>query len=179
MGPSFDHGAHDAEQPRQSERMGDSRGPLLDGCAVVAAGAVAALVFTLLGLPSPALFGGLLAGLVRALAFRRRIAVPTPAMSAAQAVVGVSMGSLIDLGTLRAVAAHWLPVLLVTVGTLLLSLLAGLILRLQPGINNPASIRSRARSRSSPAAPPGSSSWPASSAPTSGWSPSSSTCACC
>lgn len=115
--------------------MGGRRGHLLDAGAVVTAGAVAALAFTLLGLPSPALFGGLLAGLVRALAFRRRVAVPTPAMAAAQAVVGVSMGSLIDLGTLRAVAANWLPVLLVTVGTLLLSLLAGLILRLQPGIN--------------------------------------------
>ena len=115
--------------------MDDRRGQLLDGAAVVAAGALAALVFTVLGLPSPALFGGLLAGLVRALAFRRRIAVPTPAMAAAQAVVGVSMGSLVDLGTLRAVATNWLPVLLVTLGTLLLSLLAGLVLRLQPGIN--------------------------------------------
>jgi len=113
----------------------DRRAQLFDGCAVVAAGAVAALVFSLLGLPSPALFGGLLAGVVRTLAVRRRIAVPSPAMAAAQAVVGVSMGSLVDLQTLRAVAANWLPVLLVTVGTLLLSLLAGLILRLQPGIN--------------------------------------------
>jgi membrane AbrB-like protein len=61
--------------------------------------------------------------------------VPAPAMAAAQAVVGVSMGSLVDLATLRTVAANWLPVLLVTVGTLLLSLLAGLVLRLQPGIS--------------------------------------------
>jgi uncharacterized protein len=115
--------------------VGDRRGQLLDAFAVVAAGALAALVFTVLGLPSPALFGGLLAGLVRALAFRRRIAVPSSAMAAAQAVVGVSMGSLVDLGTLRAVASNWLPVLLVTLGTLLLSLSAGLVLRLQPGIN--------------------------------------------
>jgi membrane AbrB-like protein len=115
--------------------MNDRRGRLVDACAVVAAGALAALVFTVLGLPSPALFGGLLAGLVRALAFRPRIAVPSSAMAAAQAVVGVSMGSLIDLGTLRAVATNWLPVLLVTVGTLLLKLLAGLVLRLQPGIS--------------------------------------------
>ena len=56
--------------------MGDRRGQLLDGGAVVAAGAAAAVLFAVLGLPSPALFGGLLAGLVRALAFRRRIAVP-------------------------------------------------------------------------------------------------------
>ena len=115
--------------------MGDRRGQLLDGCAVVAAAGAAAVLFAVLGLPSPALFGGLLAGLVRALALRRRIGVPPPAMTAAQAVVGVSMGALVDLGTLRAVAANWLPVLLVTLGTLLLSLLAGLVLRLQPGIS--------------------------------------------
>jgi uncharacterized protein len=115
--------------------MDDRRGQLLDGLAVVAAAVGATVVFTVLGLPSPALFGGLLAGLVRALAFRRRIAVPSPAMTAAQAVVGVAMGSLIDLQTLRAVATNWLPVLLVTLGTLLLSLLAGLALRLQPGIS--------------------------------------------
>jgi membrane AbrB-like protein len=115
--------------------MGDRRGRFLDGCAVVAAAGAAAVLFAVLGLPSPALFGGLLAGLVRALTFRRRIGVPPPAMTAAQAVVGVSMGALVDLGTLRAVAANWLPVLLVTLGTLLLSLLAGLVLRLQPGIS--------------------------------------------
>src|SRR4051794_39611957 len=101
--------------------MGDGRGRSLDGPAGVAAGAAAALLFTAFGLPSPALFGGLLAGLVRALAIRRRIAVPAPAVTAAQAVVGVSMGSLVDLATLRAVATNWLPVLLVTLGTLLLS----------------------------------------------------------
>src|SRR6476660_3746270 len=120
---------------RSGERMGERRAQLLDGAAVVAAGAAATVLFAVLGLPSPALFGGLLVGLVRALGFRRRIAVPLPAMTGAQAVVGVSMGALVDLETLRAVATHWLPVLLVTLGTLLLSLLAGLVLRLQPGIS--------------------------------------------
>jgi membrane AbrB-like protein len=50
-------------------------------------------------------------------------------------VIGVAMGALVDLETLRAVAANWLPVLLVTLGTLALSLAAGLVLRLQPGIS--------------------------------------------
>ena len=77
----------------------------------------------------------MVAGLVRALTIRLRVAVPPLGTTAAQAVIGVTMGALIDLGTLRAVAAHWLPVLLVTVGTLALSLLAGLVLRLRPGIS--------------------------------------------
>jgi membrane AbrB-like protein len=61
--------------------------------------------------------------------------VPKPAFTAAQAVVGVAMGALVDLETLRAVAANWLPVLLVTVGTLALSLVAGLLLRLRRDIS--------------------------------------------
>jgi membrane AbrB-like protein len=108
---------------------------LLDGSAVVVGAVVLALALTAVHLPSPALFGGLVAGLVRALAVRARGAVPPRAMVAAQAVIGVAMGALVDLGTLRAVATNWLPVLLVTVATLLLSLVAGLLLRLHRGIS--------------------------------------------
>jgi membrane AbrB-like protein len=91
--------------------------------------------FAALGLPSPALFGGLLAGLVRALAVRAVLAMPNRVTTAGQAIIGVSAGALIDLETLRAVGTHWLPVLLVTVATLLLSLGAGLLLRLHRGIS--------------------------------------------
>jgi membrane AbrB-like protein len=107
---------------------------LLDASAVVAGAAAAGTLLALAGLPSPALFGGLVAGLVRALAFRSPGRVPAPASTAGQAVIGVAMGALIDLGTLRAVAADWLPVLLVTVATLLLSLAAGAALRLRRDI---------------------------------------------
>jgi uncharacterized protein len=110
------------------------RAGLLDAAVVVAGAVGLAVLLGLAGLPSPALFGGLVAGLVRALAARRPARVPDRAGTAAQAVIGVSMGALVDVGTLRAVAADWLPVLLVTVGTLLLSLLAGVALRVHPGI---------------------------------------------
>jgi membrane AbrB-like protein len=93
------------------------------------------LAFAALGMPSPTLFGGLVAGLVRALAFRGRVEVPRTATAAGQAVVGVTVGALISLETLRAVASNWLPVLLVTLATLTLSLAAGLLLRLQRGIS--------------------------------------------
>jgi uncharacterized protein len=107
---------------------------LVDAVTVLASAVAVSALFAALGLPSPTLFGGLVAGLVRALAVPRRAELPRGAMTAAQAAVGVAMGSLIDLATLTTVAAHWLPVLLVTVGTLLLSLVAGLLLRLQRGI---------------------------------------------
>lgn len=115
--------------------MGNRGRQLLDLAAVVAVAVVASLAFGVLGLPSPALFGGLLAGLVRALALPGQVAVPGPAATAGQAVIGVAMGSLVDLETLRTVAANWLPVLLVTVGTLALSLGAGLLLRLHREIS--------------------------------------------
>jgi uncharacterized protein len=115
--------------------VGERRWQLLDLTAVVGAAVAASLLFSALGLPSPTLFAGLLAGLVRALAFPRRVAVPRVATAAGQAVLGVSMGSLIDLETLRTVAVHWLPVLAVTVATLALSLGAGLLMRLQRGIS--------------------------------------------
>jgi uncharacterized protein len=116
--------------------VGDAgRRGALDLLALTAGAVLATAGFAALGLPSPALFGGLLAGLVRALALPGPVAVPGVATTAGQAVVGVAMGSLIDLETLRAVGANWLPVLLVTIGTLALSLAAGLVLRLQRGIS--------------------------------------------
>ena len=111
------------------------RRDVLDLAAVVAGAVAVSAVLAAVGLPSPTLFGGLLAGLVRALAVRGAVAVPARGTLAAQAVIGVSAGALIDLDTLRAVAANWLPVLLVTAGTLALSLGAGVLLRLQPGIS--------------------------------------------
>ena len=107
---------------------------LLDGAAVVVGAVAGGLLFELAGLPSPALFGALAAGLVRALAFGNPLTVPQPATTAAQAVIGITVGALIDPGTLRAVAADWLPVLLVTVASLLLSLGAGRLMNLQQGI---------------------------------------------
>ena len=112
----------------------DRRAHLRDGVLVVGGAAAAALVLGLLRVPSAALFGGLLAGLVRALAARSRATVPRPAMTAAQAVVGVSIGALVQLSTLSAIGRDWLPVLAVTVATLLLSLGGGLLLRLHRGI---------------------------------------------
>lgn len=108
---------------------------IADGAAVVGSAVLVSLLLDLAGLPSPALFGGLVAGLARALLLPSSPQVPRPATTAAQAVIGVALGALMDLETLRAVGSHWLPVVLVTLATLALSLLAGLLLRLQPGIS--------------------------------------------
>ncbi|HYO37636.1 MAG TPA: AbrB family transcriptional regulator [Geodermatophilus sp.] len=106
-----------------------------DGALVLGVAAGAAVLLDRAGVPSPALFGGLLAGLVRGLAGRTPLDVPRPGQVAAQAVIGVSIGALVDPDTLAAIGADWLPVLLVTLATLLLTVAAGLLLRLQPGIS--------------------------------------------
>ena len=121
---------------RAGDRLGAQRWRgVLDIALVAAAGLGVGLLLDLLGLPSPALFGGMVAGLVRALAFPAPPAVPGPANTASLAVIGVAIGALVDPGTLRQVGEDWLPVLLVIVATLALSLVAGLLLRLRPGIS--------------------------------------------
>src|SRR4051812_10778418 len=52
------------------------------------------------GLPSPVLFGSLAAGLVYALSVPKAPAVPLPAFTVGQAIIGVSIGALFDPDTL-------------------------------------------------------------------------------
>ena len=87
-----------------------------------------------LSVPSPALFAGLAVGLVRALSLPRRITVPRPALTGAHVVIGVMVGTLVQLDTLTAIARDWVPVVLVTATTLVLSLAAGQLMALRRGI---------------------------------------------
>ncbi|MPQ98078.1 AbrB family transcriptional regulator [Modestobacter sp. I12A-02628] len=108
-----------------------SRGQLLDGALVLGVAAAVSAVSTLLGVPSPTIFGGLVAGLGRALVGRRRMMLPRSGSTAAQAVIGVSIGSLVDADTLTTIGRHWLPVLLATVASLVVSLVAGRLMGLR------------------------------------------------
>jgi uncharacterized protein len=87
-----------------------------------------------LAVPSPALFAGLLVATVLALAGLAPARVPRLATGAAQAVIGVVIGVLAQPGTLAGLAEDWLPVLLVTVGTLVVSMACGLLMGLRPGV---------------------------------------------
>jgi membrane AbrB-like protein len=92
-------------------------------------------VMAVLGVPSPALFAGLLVATVLALVGVAPKAVPRPATTASQAVIGVVIGVLAQPGTLAALAPQWLPVLLVTVATLAVSMAAGRLLGLRRGVS--------------------------------------------
>lgn len=102
---------------------------LLVGLTAAATAGIAAL-----GVPSPALFAGLLVATGLALAGRAPQRVPVRASTGAQAVIGVVIGVLAQPDTLAAVARDWLPVLLVGVGTLVVSMAAGLVLGLRRGV---------------------------------------------
>jgi membrane AbrB-like protein len=93
--------------------------------ALAAATTVAAFVLNRIGLPSASLFAALLVGLVAALTSRPMPEVPANTFRAAQAVTGVSLGVYVQSSSLSAVADSWLPVAIVSAGTLFLSLVCG------------------------------------------------------
>lgn len=101
---------------------------LLRWVAIVVAGAGISLLFAVLNVPSPALFGGLVTGVLFALTTRWRTVLPGTVNSGAQAVVGVVLGGLLELSTLQSLGGDWLPVAAVIGGTLLVSVVAGLLM---------------------------------------------------
>lgn len=122
------------------ERTGSARGPRTfppwgRWAVLVALTVVLTVLLQALGVPSPALFAGLAVATVLALAGIGPDRVARPATSAAQAVIGVVIGVLARPDTLSAVAAGWLPVLLVSLGTLVVSMAAGLLLGVQRGVS--------------------------------------------
>lgn len=96
---------------------------------------VVTLALGAVGVPSPALFAGLGVATVLALTGLGPTTVARRATGGAQAVIGVVIGLLARPETLSAVAAQWLPVLLVSVGTLAASMGAGLLLGVQRGVS--------------------------------------------
>src|SRR3954447_3716012 len=80
------------------------------------------------GLPSSYLFAALLVGLAAALTLHTEIGVPPFLFRAAQAVTGVALGAQVRSSSLSSLAHSWLPVTLVSLGTLAISLAAGKVL---------------------------------------------------
>ncbi len=101
---------------------------LLRWTAIIAVAIGGSVFFELLDVPSPSLFGGLVTGMIFALTTRWRTVLPAAVNSGAQAVIGVVLGALLELSTLQSLGSDWLPVAAVIVGTLLLSVVAGLLM---------------------------------------------------
>jgi membrane AbrB-like protein len=80
------------------------------------------------GIPSSYLFAGLLLGLATALAAPRPPVLPHGAFVAAQAVTGVALGAYVQASSFAALGDAWLPVAMVSAGTLAVSIGAGMLL---------------------------------------------------
>jgi len=104
---------------------------------IAAAVVCGGLVLDALGLPSSYLFAALLVGLTIALARPHRVRLPPVTFRASQAIAGVSLGAYVQSDALRAVADSLFPVLLVSAGTLLFSLLAGAVLARTTALDPP------------------------------------------
>jgi len=92
------------------------------------------------GMPAPHLLTGLLAGLVlglTGLARRTGAVLPRLVYLAAQAVAGVLLGTYFSLSALGHVGWALVPLVAVTVATLLLSVGAGLLLARRTGLDQP------------------------------------------
>src|SRR5512141_779050 len=102
---------------------------------VLAVTLVASVGFALLRLPSPVLFGSLVGGMLHALTSRTELEMPPLAFRLGQALVGTVIGALVKLPTLTRLASDWPSVALVTVGTLVISLVAGRLLALRRDVS--------------------------------------------
>lgn len=83
---------------------------------------------TMLGVPSAALFAALAVGIALALMGAGPERVPRKLGLAAQGVLGVYIGTMVQQDALSTLSGDWLIVLAVAVGTLLLSVIAGAVL---------------------------------------------------
>ena len=99
--------------------------------------AVVAVALDLVGLSSATLFAALVVGLAVALARPGQAAFPRWTFVAAQAVLGVTLGAYLEPDALQAVGGAWLPVALVTAGTLVASMGVGLVLARRTELDRP------------------------------------------
>jgi membrane AbrB-like protein len=100
--------------------------------------AAASFALSAVGLPSPTLFAALLVGLAAALMTPRSgLQLPNSSFIAAQAVCGVTLGAYLESDSLKTIAGSWLPVLLVSAGTLALSIAAGWVLARTTELDGP------------------------------------------
>lgn len=111
------------------------RSPLAAALLVLAVTVGASAMLALLGLPSAVLFGSLIGGMAHALTSPIAIDVPRSAFRLGQALIGVTIGTLVSLDALRRMGSDLVPILLVTAGTVVISLVAGRVLALRHDVS--------------------------------------------
>ncbi|HEV2819670.1 MAG TPA: AbrB family transcriptional regulator [Solirubrobacteraceae bacterium] len=109
---------------------------------VAVATVAVSLVAGAAGLPSPALFGSLAVGIAYALTLsaRRPLTAPGWILLGSQALIGVALGAGFEASTLTTIAGDWAPIALVTVATVAISLVAGLLFAAATGVDRSTSL---------------------------------------
>jgi membrane AbrB-like protein len=107
---------------------GSGRTPVQAAGLVLTVTVVLSVLLSLLHVPSAALFASLLGGMAHALTSSTPLALPAWSFRVGQALIGVTIGSLVSLSALTGMGSALLPILAVTVGTVLVSLAAGRLL---------------------------------------------------
>ena len=110
--------------------MSTNPGLLRSWVLVVLVTVVATAALAAASLPSPVLFGSLIGGVVCALTLGGDLHIPRLGFNVGQALIGATIGALVNLRTLERLLVDWPSILGVTLGTLLISLLAGRLLAL-------------------------------------------------
>ena len=103
---------------------------LLKWALLVAATAAVTVPLTIIGVPSAALFAALGVGAMLALFSLAPNRIPRRAGIAAQGVLGVYIGTMVDQDAVGALGSDWPMVLAIAVATLLFSVVAGALLGL-------------------------------------------------
>jgi membrane AbrB-like protein len=111
------------------------RTPLRAVALVLAVTVVLSVVLALLGVPSAALFASLVGGMAHALTSPTPLAVPPWAFRLGQALIGVTLGSLVSLSALGSMGTDLFATVAVTLGTVVISLLAGRALALRDDVS--------------------------------------------
>ncbi len=114
---------------------GPGRGQLPRWIGLIVVTLIATIGLAAIHVPSAALFAALFVATIAALCNLAPSAVPVRAVTVAQAVLGVMIGMLVKTSTMQALGAHILPVLLVTVATLVVSMAAGVLLSLRRDVD--------------------------------------------
>jgi uncharacterized protein len=102
---------------------------------LILATAGATIGLAALGVPSAALFAALVVGILLALTALAPAGVPRPAGLAAQGVLGVYIGTMVQQDSLGALGSRWPIVLAVVLATLIISVIAGALMGLRRDIS--------------------------------------------
>jgi membrane AbrB-like protein len=114
---------------------GRERSPLQAAGLVSAATVVLAVGFSLLHVPSAVLFASLLGGMAHALTSPTVLALPPWSFRIGQALIGITIGALISLSAIADLGSALVPIVLVTLATIAVSLVAGRLLALRDDVS--------------------------------------------